>query len=231
VIKIDSLNYLTAFIAGVFSFFSPCIMPILPVYLSYMVGFNIISEKEKLKESKIRLYKNALGFILGFTAVFMLIFGFGVSSVIKNIPYFNYLSGIILIAIGLYLLGVLGLKNKISNKSFNIKIAKPNFLYSFLLGITVSIGFTPCASPILGAILVLTSRGSQNVYGVIMLLIYSIGFMVPLMISIIFVDKLIDIIKRADKYLKYTGIIMGVILIILGIIILNDNLKIFIIGG
>jgi cytochrome c-type biogenesis protein len=231
VIEIDILNYGAALVAGIVSFFSPCVMPILPVYLSYMIGFNIVSEVDKIKENKTRLYINALGFILGFTSIFMLIFGFGVGNILKRIPYFNYSSGALLIIIGLYLLGVLGFKDKLVGKSVNIKILKPNFVYSVLLGVTVSIGFTPCASPILGGILVLTSSSTNNMYGIFMLLVYSIGFMIPFIISVVFVDKLMDIMKKTNKYLKYTGPIMGVILIILGIIVLNDNLKIFIIGG
>jgi len=206
------MEYLLTFIEGIASFISPCLLPMVPIYLSYFIG-----ESEK-KNSKAII--NSIGFVLGFTIVFLILsifasqFGFLISD---NIRYIKILFGIIIILLGLNYMEVLNIKflNKTKKKSSNLK--NMNFLKALVFGILFSISWTPCIGTFLSSALLLIAKQQDVLKGIILILIYSIGLGIPFIISAILIEKLKNVFDFIKSHYYIIKKISGIILIILGL--------------
>lgn len=205
----------TVYIAGLFSFFSPCIFPLLPVYLG------ILSTGEKQSISKTLL------FILGLSTSFVLL-GFSIGSIgsFLNAPIFKTLGGIIVIIFGLIQMEVLKLPFLEKTKLINTKINN-SLGGAFLLGFTFSLGWTPCIGPILTSILLISGTSGNSSYGAFMMFIYVLGLATPFVIFSLFSSYLLKkslIIKQNLNILKKLG---GALIIFMGILLLTNKLNIF----
>ena len=205
------MEYLLTFLEGISSFISPCLLPMVPIYVSYFIGEDNDNKKVIL---------NSLGFVLGFTIVFLIlsIFASSLGMVLSNnIRYIKVFFGIVIILFGLNYIDIL--KINFLNKS-RIRRIDPknfNFLKSMLFGILFSISWTPCIGTFLSSALLLIAKGQNLLKGIGMMLLYSIGLGIPFIISAILIDK----VKKAFDFIKkhYCIIkrISAVILIIAGI--------------
>ncbi len=206
------MDYVFTFIEGFASFISPCILPMIPIYISYFIG----EDNKKVSKAVI----NAIGFVLGFTTVFILLsilassFG-GIIS--NNIKYVKILFGIIIILLGLNYMELIKIKflNKIKTTNKNAKDL--NFLKSFVFGMLFSISWTPCIGTFLASALLLISKNQDMVKGIILMLIYSIGLGIPFIISAALLEKLKEVFNFVKKHYNIIKKISGIILIIMGI--------------
>lgn len=221
---IDTLYISTVFLAGVLSFFSPCIVPLLPVYFSV---FAAEEPGERTKGGRVRLLTKSLLFVAGISLSFVIL-GFGagaLGSVIGTRPFMVFI-GAIVIVLGLHQTGLIKIRPLMKEKKLEMKEAQKSSAFGvFLLGLTFSFGWTPCIGPVLGAILGLAATGEQPLYGAIMMAIFSLGFLIPFLILAFFSDILLKKIRFLNKHLDKIKIIGGVIIIIMGIFLMTDQLN------
>ena len=205
------MNYVLTFLEGIASFISPCLLPMVPIYISYFIG-----ENDK-KNNRVLL--NSIGFVLGFTIVFLVlsIFASQLGSVLSdNIKYIEIFFGIIIILFGLNYMEIFKIDflNRMSNKKFNTK--NFNFFKAMLFGILFSISWTPCIGTFLSSALLLIANQQDMLKGLLMMLLYSFGLGIPFIISAVLIDKLKNVFDFIKQHYDVIKKISGIILIIAG---------------
>ena len=183
------MQYFISFLEGIITFISPCLLPMLPIYISYFAGGNTKNAKKTLS--------CALGFVLGFTIIFIALGALAgtLGSFLKEYQTIvNILSGFVVILFGLNYLGILKL-NIFQSSKRNFNTDNLNFFSSVLFGIIFSIGWTPCVGAFLGSALMLASQQGQAITGMLMLLSYSLGLGIPFILSAILIQKLKTTVK------------------------------------
>jgi len=213
-----------AFGAGFISFLSPCVLPLIPGYISYISGESLGDIVEKQKKV---ILKTVL-FSLGFSLVFI---SFGATaSLIGNILLENsntlrIIAGIIIIIFSLQLIGVLNLNFLNQEKRFQTKNYSNNLFFPVLVGAAFGFGWTPCIGPVLGSILTLAAVESSIGRGILLLSFYSLGLAIPFILSGYAISKFLAFSKNFRKNIKIVSITGGVILLITGILILTNKLQ------
>jgi len=209
--------------AGLVSFLSPCVLPIIPGYISYISG----STYDELIETNINIYP-LIFFTLGFSFVFIL-FGAAATFIGKLfLSYSNELrifAGIIIIIFSLQILGFLNLKFMNYEKRIKITI-NDNFLKPILLGIAFGFGWTPCIGPILGSILVLATTEETLIRGITLLSFYSLGLAIPFIISGLLIQKFISVSKKLKSKMNVIVNVSGYLLLVTGILIITNQLQV-----
>ena len=208
----DFMNYLMTFLEGFASFISPCILPLIPLYISYFSG----SEKDNTKKTLL----NAIIFCLGFTLIFILMAVFASSlgvAINQHIKIIKLIFGIICIIFGLLYMDIF--KFKVLGKSFNFKfdVSNLNIIRSFVFGIFFSVSHAPCTGMFLGAALMLITKEQNILQGILLMLTYSLGIGIPFIISALLIQKLKTVFDFIKKHFKAVKIIAGILLIITGI--------------
>ena len=205
------MQYIISFLEGIITFISPCLLPMLPIYISYFAGGGERTVKKTVT--------GALGFVLGFSCVFVAmgaLAGTLGSFLIKYQTWVNIVSGLIVVIFGLNYLGLLKL-NLFQGSGRSMDTSNLGFFSAFVFGVIFSVGWTPCVGAFLGSALMLASQQGSAMQGIFMLLCYSAGLGVPFLISAVLIDQL----KGAFNWIKshYTVInrVCGVLLIIVGI--------------
>lgn len=214
------ISIITAFGAGILSFLSPCVLPLVPAYISYIAGSSIKEENTNKK-----IFLKSLLFVSGFSIIFILLgaTATSLSQLFYEYKYiFNKVAGIILVILGINLTGIIQLKwlYKINSKIDLTKI-KGN---SFLIGLAFGLGFTPCVGTILAGILIYASNLDTIWLGIWMLIIYSLGLGIPFILTALFINKMINIMNRIKRHANIVSIISGILVILIGILIFTDNL-------
>ncbi len=205
------MEYVITFIEGLASFISPCILPIIPVYISYFAA-----EDNNMKKSIL----NTLGFIFGFTIIFILLGVFASTfgnAVHHYAGYINIIFGIFLIIVGLNYVGAIFIKFLNKTKGMNQKNKNLTFITSVLFGIIFSLSWTPCVGAFLSSALILASTTGSILKGAILLLIYSMGLAIPFIITTIFLEKLKTTFDFIKKHYNIINKICGSILILSGL--------------
>ncbi len=222
----ESVSLPIAFVAGFLSFFSPCILPMIPVYIMYITGVNV---EDELDKKKIFALTRTLGFVLGFTIIFM-IMGTSASFIgkifVRNKEIFTKLSGFLIFFFGLKMTGIINLNFLNREKRMKSPKKMKNWISSVVLGMAFAAGWTPCFGPVLASILIYAGGSSNLGMGVYLLLVYSIGMAVPFILTALFINQFSAFMKRTEKIMKYVPIISGVIMIIFGILVFFDKVKI-----
>ncbi len=220
------LTILTALTAGLLSFLSPCVLPIIPGYISLITGLTskqLIEDKNR-KSIKKSIIFNSLLFILGFTLIFILM-----QVVLKGILFLinsvilNYIFGGIIILFGLHTLGLFKIKFLYYQKSMKINTKSVGIFGSLLIGISFGFAWTPCIGPILAGILALASTQQTLAKGIFLLLVYSFGLGIPFLLTAVFMEYFLEFLSKFKKNLLIVEIISGLLLIIIGIYILTGN--------
>ncbi|MCR3954755.1 MAG: cytochrome c biogenesis protein CcdA [Gudongella sp.] len=213
-----------AFGAGFLSFFSPCLLPMIPAYIMYITGVDMEDDLSKVRMTALM---RTLGFVLGFTAIFM-IMGSSASflgrAFIQNKEIFFRISGILIILFGLNMMGVLNLKFLGIEKRVKSPKKVTSWFSSILMGMAFAAGWTPCFGPVLASILVFAGTSATVSKGVLLLFIYSVGMAIPFLLTALFINVFIKWLARAEKFLKYMPYISGVILVIFGVLIFFDKM-------
>jgi len=218
---------LLAFSAGLLSFLSPCVLPLVPAYISYLTGSSI----EDLKNDKTKLntlYKS-FGFVLGFSIIFILM-GVSITSLGKILitykDLFRKIGGTLIIIFGLHTIGVLKIKLFYFEKRFLYldKIKGP--FSSIIMGMAFAAGWTPCIGPILSSILIYATSMSSIGKGVLLLVMYSLGLAVPFILTAMAIESFTKEYKNFSKYLPIISRISGILMIIMGIMVFTNKLLI-----
>ena len=206
------MQYLIAFLEGIITFISPCLLPMLPIYVSYFAGGG--------KRTTGRTLKGAVGFVTGFTVVFVTLGALAgtVGSFLKEYKILvNIISGLIVIIFGLNFLGVFKLNLfKDSNRSVNTD--NMGFFSAVVFGMVFSIGWTPCVGAFLGSALMLASQQAHVIEGMLMLLLYSLGLGIPFILSAVLIDYLKGAFDWIKKNYQLINTISGILLVVIGVL-------------
>lgn len=218
----EKLNLIVVFIEGVLSFFSPCILPILPIYLSILSNSSI----ESLKEDKRNfihslLFKNTVFFALGISLTFFIL-GSSVNALKSffdtNKDLIKIFGGLIIVFMGLFYIGVIKSSLLSKEKRFNINTKQINPISAFLFGFTFSFGWTPCIGPILTSVLIMSSSVNNVGTSNLLILFYTIGFILPFILASLFYNKLFKSFNKMKNYMGLIKKIGGIILILSGLV-------------
>ena len=208
----ENLNLWLVGLEGVFSFLSPCILPLLPVYLSILAN----STTQRMEV----LIRNTLGFVLGISSTFFLL---GMSMYTVGTFFKDYQSlitlvgGMIIILMGLFYMGIIQSNLLNRDKRFRMKTGQMNIFSSFVLGFTFSFGWTPCIGPTLASVLVMATTSNNRSTAFFLILVYTIGFTLPFMILSIFYTKLVRYLDQIKKHMLLIKKIGGMVLILVGL--------------
>jgi len=218
----DSMPFIISFIAGLLSFLSPCVLPLVPIYFFYITGISAkeLENRNLNKKEKLKILFNSILFVLGFALVFILL-GAAAANLIGNIftnKWLNVLAGVVIIIFGLNIGGFIKFKIFQYEKRLNLQNAG-----SFLLGISFAFGWTPCIGPIFGAIVGMAA--TEPAKSVFMMIIYSIGLAVPFLLMAIFTVWSMKFIEKTKKYINYIEKFSGILLILVGIYFTYKGLK------
>lgn len=227
--SIPQISLIAAFSAGLLSFVSPCVLPLVPSYISYITGLSVeqltdVSERVKFRKA---IIVNSLLFIGGFSSVFI---AFGASASFLGQILITYqdlirrIGGVLIIVFGLYLLGVLNLKFLKMEQRYQFRNRPAGYLGSFLIGVAFAAGWTPCVGPVLGSILLYASTTDSLLSGVVLLTFYSLGLGLPLFLTALGVDRFLAYFKEVRVYLWGVSTVSGVLLILVGVMIYANSL-------
>ena len=211
--------------AGFISFLSPCVLPLIPGYISYISGQNL----EQIVEKKQKILAKTIIFSLGFSLVFIL---FGATASYFGSFLINYsdtlriIAGIIIIIFSLQIMGVLKLNILNKEKRFYTKNYSNNLFFPFLVGTAFAFGWTPCIGPVLGSILTLAAVETSIAQGVILLSFYSLGLAIPFILSGYGITKFLSVSKNLKSKMRMISLLGGSVLLITGILILTNVLQI-----
>ncbi|HEC97211.1 MAG TPA: cytochrome c biogenesis protein CcdA [Nitrospirae bacterium] len=224
------ISYSLAFFAGVLSFVSPCVLPLVPSYVSFITGISFEDLTNRTDRARIRFLTmtNSLAFILGFSFVFILL---GASSSAVGHILFQYqdgiriVGGIIVIIFGLFIAGFLKLDFLMRERKFHLSGKPAGYIGTFVLGMAFVAGWTPCIGPILGSILLYASAKGSAIYGLKLLSVYSLGLAVPFFLSALALNTFLSYSKWLLRYMRVIMIISGLLLIVFGILLLSNRVR------
>ncbi len=222
----DSVSLWLAFGAGLLSFISPCVLPLVPTYLSYLTGTSLSEQSaERGAVVRARLWCNALAFIVGFSAIFIA-FGLSASALGQLLASHQVLlrrvSGVIIIIFGLHLTGLLKVGWLMRERRFHYTPGESNPSNSLLMGMAFSAGWTPCIGPTLGSILLLASNSATTWQGGYLLAVYSAGLAVPFLAVTLAVRPAVNFLRRRANLLPLFSVLNGVLMIIVGVMVYNN---------
>lgn len=224
------VTFFGAFIAGLLSFLSPCVLPLIPSYITYITGISFADLQAEHPSHIIRQKSilHSLCFIIGFTTVFVML---GASATYigsflhENATIIRKVGGVLLVLLGIHVTGLLPLRFLLGEKRVSIKHKPAGYVGSYLVGIAFAAGWTPCIGPILAAILAVAATEERVYQGVLLLLLYSLGLGVPFFLSALALHRFMEVFNRFKKYIHLFEIITGVFLVVIGALIYTNWLS------
>lgn len=218
--------------AGVLSFFSPCILPLLPVYVSYLSGsmvggMNPGPDGTRSIQPRSAFVARTLLFVFGLSVVFVLLgFGSGILGNVISSPAFMTVCGAVVVLFGIYQTGLIRLSWLERERKLSSNPARRGgYIGAFLLGLTFSFGWTPCIGPVLAAILGIAAGEGSPAYGGFLMLLYTLGLAIPFLVISLFSDYVMKRIRRVNQYMGVIKIGSGCILIVMGLLLMTDRLN------
>jgi len=226
----ESISAPVAFFAGLLSFFSPCILPLVPSYMSYITGsvFSGIENEPVPADIKRLTVLYSLCFILGFSAVFVLL---GAAASFAGNLFLEYrglirlIGGLLIILFGLHIIGLLKIGPLNSYFKFKENGAAPGYFRSFIAGIIFAAGWTPCVGPILGSILIIAGTDATLLNGIMLLGLFSLGMAIPFFIISLSVNYFLAGLKKIRRWVPAINIVSGIILVIVGILLATGRFE------
>ncbi len=234
--EVGQVGLWTAFTGGVLSFLSPCVLPLVPPYLSYIAGVKLedltasgdADAAERARAAQRRVIIAAVLFVLGFSSVFV---AMGASATALGqllrsyIHILSQVAGIIIIIMGLHFLGVFRISFLLMEKRLNVNAKPATAIGAYVMGLAFALGWTPCIGPVLAAILPIAASEESVAKGALLLAVYSAGLGVPFLIAAFAIDGFLDFMKRMRKYMGIVEKVMGAFLIITGLLFLTNNMQ------
>ncbi len=228
----DFTLIIPVFIAGILTFLAPCTLPLVPGYLGFISGVSMEDLKRGVigKKEKRKVMINGLLYVIGFSAVFILlgtIFGVGGIALAKYRLILSKIGGVVIILFGLFMLRIPRFKflNVLNaDKRFHTKLKPGEPTSSLIFGATFALGWSPCVGPILGTVLVLSANVTTIWQGAFLLSVFSLGLAIPFLLIAASIAHAMDYVKRMSKYLNIISSIGGIFLILMGVLLVTDNL-------
>lgn len=223
----DSVSLATAFLAGLISFISPCVLPLVPGYISFVSGLTLDQLKKPDLRSRISALLTTLLFVAGFSVVFI---GLGATAtafgslIAQYQPVFQKIAGLLIILLGLHFAGIFRIRWLDLEKRAHLQTRPFGMVGAFLIGMAFAFGWTPCIGPILAAILLKASTTQEVGEGIRLLTVYSIGLGIPFLITGLAMNLFYSAFERVRRHYRAIEISSGVLLILIGMLILTDNL-------
>ncbi|WP_339300888.1 cytochrome c biogenesis protein CcdA [Paenibacillus sp. FSL R5-0623] len=218
--------------AGLLSFFAPCILPLIPVYVSYLSGSMVNGTNQQQSDTNAVQLRSTLVlrtflFVLGLSLVFVLLgFGSGIVGNMISSPVFIAICGAIVVLFGIYQTGLIRLSwLERERKLSSDQTKRGGYVGAFLLGLTFSFGWTPCIGPVLAAILGIAAGEGSPLYGGFLMFLYTLGLAIPFLILSVFSEYVMKRIRRLYRYMGVIKITSGCILIVMGLLLMTDRLN------
>lgn len=230
---VTHVSLVAAFSAGLLSFISPCVLPLVPSYVSYVTGLSLeqltdVTERQRFRTT---ILVNSLLFILGFSVVFI---AFGASASLIGQLLYEYqelirkVGAVMIVAFGLYMIGFLKMKFMMTERRLIRFSNRPvGYVGSFLIGTAFAAAWTPCVGPILGSILLYASTTESMQVGILLLTSYSLGLGLPLFLTALSVDRFLSSFQKARLWMRGVSVAGGAFLILAGVMIYDDSLTRF----
>ncbi|MCG8540531.1 MAG: cytochrome c biogenesis protein CcdA [Clostridia bacterium] len=222
----NNISSIVVFFQGMASFLSPCILPLMPIYLSYLTGGSLEDIEAGAQRKAILI--NSLGFLLGLSLVFTML-GATATALGRFLLFNNNIirkvGGIVVIVFGIHHIGIINLNFLNMERKFRFHGKTPKFINSVILGMAFSFGWSPCIGPILGSVLMMAANLENYVKGIYLLMVYSLGFSVPFIITAMFLNIILQRITNLDRYLKIIKVVSGILLIIMGILVYTNKIN------
>lgn len=219
----DFLNLVLSFLEGLLTFISPCILPLIPVYVVYLAGEGALDSEETKK----RLILNSFGFVIGFTLVFLLL-GITATSLgmylKEHVIIIRKISGVLMIVFGLNFMGIFKINFLNFEKRLEYNENKLNFGKAILFGIIFSLGWSPCVGQFLSVALLMAANMNTILEGILLLLAYSLGLGIPFILVGALFDNLKGSLKAMNKHRRIINIISGIIMIVAGVLTFSGSL-------
>lgn len=222
-VQTASVSLTISFTAGVLSFLSPCVLPLIPSYVSFITGLSL----DDVQRSRRITLVHSLLFVLGFTAVFLLL---GATATAVGRMFFQQrewvgrIGGLLVILLGLYLLGVINLPALAQERRVHIADKPLGYVGTVLVGMAFAAGWTPCIGPILGAVLTYTASSADLNRGLLLLLAYSLGLAVPFLLAALMIDRFMGAFRRYRPALLWMSRASGALLIGIGILMITGSM-------
>jgi len=226
----QNISYHAAFIAGLLSFFSPCILPLIPAYFTLITGFSL-EELTQANTASIRkkVIISTVAYILGFSTIFIIL-GASASFVGQMIQQYQeairIIGGHIICILGFHLLGIIHISGLDFEKRVHFNQKPLHFMGTFIIGMAFGAGWSPCIGPILGSIFILAANQNSIGQGIILLTLYSAGLAIPFLLISFSIQSLLGWLARAKRFIAYVNAISGTLLIIIGILLITNKLQI-----
>jgi cytochrome c-type biogenesis protein len=229
----ESISYSAALIAGLLSFFSPCVLPLIPAYFTFITGFSLDElTGAHTARLRVRVILATLSYVLGFSAVFILM---GASASFIGGAIFEYrdwiriIGGILIIVLGIHMTGLIRLKILEFEQRFDVRKKPLHLLGTFFVGMAFAAGWSPCIGPLLGSILIVAGNQETVAKGIGLLSVYAAGLAIPFLVLAIFVDSLLVLIKKASWSIRYINMTAGVVLVVIGLLLVTNRLNLIIV--
>ena len=228
----DSVSLFIAFAAGFLSFVSPCVLPLLPSYVSFITGLSMeqLTEGEQTAQVRRTVLVNSSLFVAGFTTVFVLL---GASATLAGQFLLTYqsvitrIAGVIVILFGLYVMGAIKPRWLMADKRVHLDRKPKGYIGSYLVGTAFAAGWTPCVGPILGAILLMASTAEGTLHGMLLLTAYSMGLAVPFFATSLALNTFLARFTAFSRHMRTVSVVSGVFLIAVGVLIFLDAFTVF----
>ena len=221
-------SFFYVLLAGVLSFLSPCVLPIVPGYLCFIAGTSLDKVLNNEIQIENNIFKYALSFVLGFSTVFVIL---GASSTVLSsllYEYFDYLriaGGIIIIIFGIHFTQIIQLSFLNKDIRFQIENYRPGLIGSYIIGLSFAFGWTPCIGPILGSVLTVAASSETMSQGVFLLITYSAGLGIPFLLAAYGINRFLKFLSKIRKYIRSIEILTGLLLILFGFLILTNQIQ------
>lgn len=227
----DNITFVGAFIAGVLSFLSPCVLPLIPSYITYITGLSFSDLQAEHPTHKVRQQTiiHSLSFIAGFTTVFVLL---GASATFiggflqSHMVLFRKIGGVLIVIFGIHVTGIFDIGMLLGEKRLTLHRKPAGFLGSFIVGVAFAAGWTPCIGPILASILMVAATEGTVFHGINLLLIYSLGLGLPFFLASLAMHQFLVFFNRFKKYIRIFEVVTGIFLIIVGVMIYTNYLTV-----
>lgn len=224
-----------AFLAGLFMFLAPCTLPLVPAYLAIVSGVPLseLQDPEKFRQARGRMVLNGLGFVIGFSLVFIalgaLAGAFG-QFLVEYRLWIARAGGLLVIAFGFYMLEIVKIPALAKTVRFKVpdKLPQGTWWAALAIGAIFAFGWSPCIGPVLGSILLFASLSSTVWQGVFLLIVFCLGFAIPFMLIAVLASSATKYVRAISKYLRVISVIGGVFLILIGFMMITDNMGWFI---
>src|ERR1039457_1675777 len=230
-VESNSITFIGAFIAGVLSFLSPCVLPLIPSYVTYITGLSFADLQNEHPSHKVRMQtiSHSLLFIAGFTTVFVLL---GASATLvggflqENSGILRKIGGVLIVLFGVHVTGFFDIGILLGEKRISIHRKPAGYAGSYLVGVAFAAGWTPCIGPILASILMVAAAEDMLLRGIALLFVYSLGLGLPFFLSSLALHQFLVFFNRFKRYIRIFEIITGIFLIIIGVLLFTNYLTV-----